>query len=255
MKKNAEDFDIFEREQAIYDAVTQHVLEIKAGAPVNPEIFEMLTKEYGRILKQHRRINKMSDRATDNLNTSKLALEDQVYIDALTNVYNRRYLDETLAQTLTTLENRNGNLSVMMLDIDFFKRYNDTYGHVEGDDCLKNVAQTISESLKREGEFVARYGGEEFLAVLPNTDESGARILASHILENIRKLRIPHEKNEVIGIVTLSIGVTSARVHRSHSSSDYLKCVDVALYEAKQHGRNGYIYIDFEEGIKHEFQF
>lgn len=95
---------------------------------------------------------------------------------------------------------------------------------------------------------MARYGGEEFAAVLPNTDESGARILAKRILENIRALHIPHEKNDVAGIVTLSIGVTSTRVQHPYSPATYLKCADVALYQSKHHGRNRYIYIDFAEG-------
>lgn len=248
MEKDIHAFDIFEREQTIYDSAVQHVLEIKAGALADPEAFEALTKEYGRILKQHRRINKMSDRATDTLNTSRLALEDKVHIDALTGIYNRRYLDETLTQEIATLARRGGNLSVLMLDIDFFKGYNDTYGHGEGDHCLRAVAKTITQSLRREGEFAARYGGEEFAAVLPNTDESGARIQAGRILENIRMLQMPHEKSDAAGIVTLSIGVTSARVKQMHSPAAYLKRADVALYQSKHYGRNCYTYIDFVEG-------
>lgn len=248
MEKDIQAFDIFEREQAVYDSAVQQVLEIKAGTPVDPGLFETLTKEYGRILKQHRRINKMSDRATETLNTSRLALEEQVHIDALTGIYNRRYLDETLAQTVAILAHRGGDLSVMMLDIDFFKRYNDTYGHSEGDKCLRAVAKAITESLTGEADFVARYGGEEFAAVLPNTDENGARILAKRILENIRALHIPHEKTDVAGMITLSIGVTSTQVLHPYSPDIYLKCADVALYESKHHGRNRYIYIDFAEG-------
>lgn len=95
---------------------------------------------------------------------------------------------------------------------------------------------------------MARYGGEEFAAVLPNTDESGARILAKRILENIRALHIPHEKNDAAGIVTLSIGVTSTRVQHPYIPAVYLKCADVALYQSNHHGRNRYIYIDFAEG-------
>lgn len=244
MEKDVQNFDIFQREQAVYDSAVQQVLGIKAGAPVDPIAFEILTKEYGRILKQHRRINKMSDRATDTLNNSKLALEDKVHIDALTRIYNRRYLDETLAHIIPILAHHGGNLSVMMLDIDFFKGYNDTYGHGAGDDCLRAVAKTITQSLGIEGEFAARYGGEEFAAVLPNVDECDAKILAECILENIRMLQMPHDKNESAKIVTLSIGVTSAQVQQTHTPADYLKRADVALYESKHYGRNRYTYIN-----------
>lgn len=255
MKNNNQVFDIFEREQAIYDSAMNYILELKAGSPVDLEAFETLTKEYGRILKQHRRINKMSDRATETLNTSKLALEDKVHIDALTNIYNRRYLDETLTQTITTLAHQGGDLSVMMLDIDYFKNYNDTYGHGEGDNCLKAVAKTIADSLDQEEEFAARYGGEEFSVVLPNTDEYGARLLAKRILENVRILRIPHNRYNEEGIVTLSIGVTSAHVHETDRSKDYLNRADIALYESKHSGRDRYTYIEFMEVNKNGFQF
>jgi len=137
-------------------------------------------------------------------------------------------------------------LSVLMLDIDFFKRYNDTYGHGAGDTCLKRVAETVAKTLSRAEDFVARYGGEEFTVVLPHADAKGARMIADKIIKNIQALKIPHEKNDAADCVTISIGVTTGNVQHGQDYSDYLKRADEALYMSKHDGRNRCTYIDFE---------
>jgi len=162
----------------------------------------------------------------------------EVEYDALTGIYNRRYFDETMEHVISSLSRSESLLSVLMIDIDFFKRYNDTYGHVEGDRCLKAVAQTLSQCVTRADDFVARYGGEEFIVILPNTDEHGARLIAEKLLENIRALNMPHEQSDVAGYVTISIGGTTGKVLHTHNADDFVKKADELMYKSKQEGRD-----------------
>jgi diguanylate cyclase (GGDEF)-like protein len=160
-------------------------------------------------------------------------------------------LEENLNRTIKFLSRSAGPLSILIADVDFFKKYNDTYGHGAGDACLKSIAETLSNCLMRGDDFVARYGGEEFIIVLPNTDEPGAHVTASRLLEKVKELDIPHEKNEVADRVTVSLGVTTvARVEHSHKVKDYIRCADKALYMSKQTGRNRYTYLKFGEVVK-----
>jgi len=166
-------------------------------------------------------------------------------IDQLTGIYNRRYLDGSLKKIIKFNSRTGGYLSVLMLDIDFFKKYNDTYGHDAGDACLKKVAAALSQCVTREGDFVARYGGEEFAAILPNTDENGARVIAEKMLEKMRECNIPHEKSDIASHVTISIGGTTGVVSHLQQGSEYIKTADKALYESKQNGRYRYTFIKF----------
>jgi len=169
----------------------------------------------------------------------------KVFYDALTGIYNRRFYDEAVQRVLNSLSRSNGLLSLMMIDIDCFKKYNDTYGHSAGDDCLKNVADILTKSV-RPDDFMARYGGEEFVAVLPNTDETGARTVAERLLQNIRERAIPHEASEAATFVTISIGITTGIVQSTHSADDFVKQADMMLYKSKQEGRNRYNSARFE---------
>jgi diguanylate cyclase (GGDEF)-like protein len=134
-----------------------------------------------------------------------------------------------------------------MIDIDFFKNYNDTYGHDMGDTCLKNVASIISKSIIREDDFAARYGGEEFAVVLPNTKENGASVIAERILKNVHNRCIPHKNSSAADYVTVSIGGTTGTVKHSQNASHYVKFADSALYKSKQNGRNQYTFECFIE--------
>jgi len=162
----------------------------------------------------------------------------EVDYDALTGIHNRRFFDETMKRIISFLSRSGSLLSLLMIDIDFFKRYNDTYGHVEGDKCLKIVAQTLSRGVTRADDFVVRYGGEEFVVVLPNTDEHGAQFVADRLLNSIRNCNIPHEQNDAASCLTISIGVTTGKVERTHSAGDFVKKADELLYKSKQNGRN-----------------
>jgi len=168
-------------------------------------------------------------------------------IDPLTEIYNRRFFDGNMKSLIKLLSRTKGKLSLLMIDIDFFKNYNDTYGHDMGDNCLKEVAEELSKVITREEDFVARYGGEEFVVVLPNTDERGAFLIAEKMLNRIREIDIPHEGSKVVPYVTVSIGGTTSSVKHFQSSSDYVKCADEALYKSKQEGRNRYTFVEFKD--------
>ena len=175
---------------------------------------------------------------------------DMTIIDQLTGIYNRRFMDGNLKKIIKSLSRTSGNLSLMMVDIDFFKRYNDTYGHDMGDKCLVKVASSLAQCISREDDFVARYGGEEFVAVLANTDENGACMMADRLINKVRECGIPHEKNDAADFVTISIGVTTSIVKHHQKGSDYIKCADAALYKSKHNGRNRYTFKSLEEAGK-----
>ncbi|MDR2596717.1 MAG: diguanylate cyclase [Treponema sp.] len=164
-------------------------------------------------------------------------------IDQLTGVYNRRYLDGSLKKIIKFHSRTGSNLSVLLLDIDYFKKYNDTYGHGAGDDCLRAVASALSQCVIRDEDFVARYGGEEFAVVLPNTDESGAHLVAERMLGKIRECNIPHKASDIADYVTISIGGTTDVINHLQHGNDYIKLADGALYESKKNGRNRYTFI------------
>ena len=244
--------DLFADEQAIYDEAVSYLSELRKGAPLDIDKLDRLAKEYGSMLKQARMTTKISDRVAITLNESKHELLDKVHSDGLTGIHNRRYLDERLDGIVKSLARGNGVLSVMMMDIDYFKKYNDTYGHSQGDECLKSIARAVEKVLLRPDDFVARYGGEEFAVVLPSTDEMGARFIAEKILEAVRELNIPHSKSDVAECVTLSIGVTTGIVLHERTPNEFIKCCDAVLYESKRSGRNRYTYADFTTDLRED---
>ncbi|MDR2594209.1 MAG: GGDEF domain-containing protein, partial [Fibromonadaceae bacterium] len=165
-------------------------------------------------------------------------------IDQLTGIYNRRYLDGSLKKIINSHSRTGSSLSLLMIDIDYFKKYNDTYGHEAGDGCLRAVAHALSQCVSRDEDFIARYGGEEFAFVLPNTDKNGAQAIAEKLLEKMHKCNIPHKASEVADYVTVSIGGATGIVKHSQHARDYIKAADKALYESKKNGRNRYTYED-----------
>ena len=166
-------------------------------------------------------------------------------IDPLTEIYNRRFFDGNMRKIIKQLSRTKGNLSLLMIDIDFFKKYNDTYGHDEGDKCLKEIATALSKSIIREEDFAARFGGEEFVVVLPNTDETGVKLIAEKLLNKVRECNIPHSQSSIADCVTISIGGTTCVVNYTQNEKDYVKHADNALYKSKQSGRNRYTFEEF----------
>ncbi len=158
--------------------------------------------------------------------------------DGLTGIANRRRFEEALQQETARATRSGTPLSLVMFDVDYFKRFNDTYGHVEGDACLRRVADAFRGSLARPADLAARYGGEEFVALLPDTDAAGARMVAERIRAAVMALQIPHAGNGP-GIVTISAGVhTLAGGIPAESAAVLVERADVLLYQAKQSGRN-----------------
>jgi diguanylate cyclase (GGDEF)-like protein len=158
--------------------------------------------------------------------------------DGLTQVPNRRRFDEYLVQEWQRLAQEQGALSLILADIDFFKSYNDTYGHVAGDECLRRVAQTIHQVVSYTKGLVARYGGEEFGVILPETPLAPAMTVAEQIRLRVAQLRIPHQHSPVHGYVTLSLGVSSLLPNSEAAPAALVAAADQALYQAKQQGRN-----------------
>jgi diguanylate cyclase (GGDEF)-like protein len=173
------------------------------------------------------------------LNLANQRLERLSRSDALTQVSNRRHFDEFLVQLWERARMDGGEVSVLMLDVDHFKLYNDKYGHPEGDACLVAVASALRRSMRRPGDLVARYGGEEFIAVMSKTSIDQATEAANRVCKSVAGLNMPHEGSPLYGKVTVSIGVATLRPkERDANPAQLISLADQALYQAKNRGRN-----------------
>jgi diguanylate cyclase (GGDEF)-like protein len=161
-----------------------------------------------------------------------------VNIDGLTSIANRRRFDEFITIEWKRAERTHSPLSLIMMDVDYFKLFNDHYGHPAGDDCLIAIAKTLQHTMKRSIDLVARYGGEEFIAVLPETPFKGAMKAAKKIRDAVNDLAIPHAYSNAASYVTLSLGVAEVIPHNDQQSTELINTADSALYKAKEHGRN-----------------
>lgn len=161
-----------------------------------------------------------------------------VYIDGLTGVNNRRYFNEQLAVEWSRAERNHSGLSALMIDVDYFKHYNDRYGHQMGDDCLRRIASAIKASLRRPADQIARYGGEEFVCLLPDTDLEGVMQIAEKIRANVEQLQITHADSEASAYVTISLGGCSKLAHQAGLPDAFIQQADAQLYAAKRAGRN-----------------
>jgi diguanylate cyclase (GGDEF)-like protein len=238
--------DLFENEQKIVDNALKLIEEVREGGSFCFEEYVSIVNEYEKLLKQHRQSIHFSDRISNHLFENNIHLDEKVHYDALTGIYNRRFLDDNINRIIKSLYHSNGVLSVMMLDIDFFKKYNDTYGHSMGDVCLKSVAKALFETARMD-DRVIRYGGEEFVVLLPNTDEAVVGKIAARLLKNVRDLEIPHINSDIADYVTISIGATTVRVNLNHQYMDYIERADEALYMSKESGRDKYTYLKYHD--------
>ncbi len=180
-------------------------------------------------------------RSENLLKQANLELEKLVNIDGLTQVGNRRCFDDRLKMEWERLSRESQPISLILFDIDYFKRYNDCYGHQMGDDCLTRLAQSVKRALSRPADLVARYGGEEFVVILPNTNLEGAIAVAQKIRFAIANLDIAHQNSDISDIVTISLGVTSLIPNSMQDPAILIRQADTALYSAKQQGRNRFI--------------
>lgn len=187
---------------------------------------------YNQMLQQQQKIQ--ANLAEENRNLQRLA-----FVDGLTQVANRRGFNQTISKLWQQACEAQTPLSLLLCDIDYFKRYNDTYGHLGGDDCLQEIAQAILEGAHRKGDYVARYGGEEFAVLLPTTDSKGAMQVASAIQVAVGQRQIAHAKSLVSNYVTLSIGICTLVPDSLQTPFEILiHGADEALYTAKLQGRD-----------------
>jgi len=218
-------------------------LASQAAASIQNALFYEQLREYSHTLER-----KVAER-TAELEKVNQELNQLANLDGLTQVANRRCLQETFNREWYRLAREQGPLSMIICDVDYFKRYNDTYGHQMGDECLQKIAQTLKRTLKRPADLVARYGGEEFVVVLPNTQASGAWIVAQEIQSNVRNLGIEHQASLVSPLITMSMGISSTIPTHSTSGEELFKVADQALYEAKKQGRDRMIFREFKSPI------
>lgn len=165
-------------------------------------------------------------------------LESLSATDGLTDLANRRRFDDFLSREWRRSMRDQTLLSLVLLDIDFFKEFNDHYGHLAGDDCLRQIARILQEATQRPGDLAARYGGEEFACILPDTDSAGAVAMASRIREQVNAAGIPHFFSSVADHITVSFGVATLVPSRGELPSNLIQLADKLLYSAKQNGRD-----------------
>jgi diguanylate cyclase (GGDEF)-like protein/PAS domain S-box-containing protein len=158
--------------------------------------------------------------------------------DSMTGLFNRRFFDKALRTEFSRHQRLGSHLSLIILDVDHFKKYNDHYGHIAGDDCLRQIALALKTVVERAPDIVARYGGEEFVVILPDTHHRGAAVLAERIREAVLRLALPHVQSETATCVTISLGVASAADHLLTDEAELVALADQALYLAKTNGRN-----------------
>ncbi len=187
------------------------------------------------------------EESREKLAAANRTLQKLSSLDGLTGIANRRSFDETLAKEWNRAMRGEKSLGLIMLDIDFFKLYNDHYGHQGGDDCLKQVAKGLESAIHRETDFLARYGGEEFSAILPDTDIDGAAKVAEEMRLTIKDLKLEHAKSKVTDIVSISIGVSAIVPLQGTNPEMLIAAADQALYRAKEDGRDRVKTGDFHE--------
>lgn len=175
---------------------------------------------------------------TQALEKANIKLVELARKDSLTGISNRRVLDNVLTQEIRRASRDATPIAFLLCDIDYFKNYNDTYGHLAGDSSLVKVAKAINNSFQRAGDLVARYGGEEFAVILPNTNTAKAKQLAEALLKTVWNLNLPHKTSHITDRVTISIGVVSVTPNNGYNNDMLIKAADDALYKAKELGRN-----------------
>lgn len=216
------------------DADCLEIQALESGAldfirkPYKKDVFRARIKTHLKLYQQHSKLQLLAER------------------DGLTEVYNRRYFDHQGRTEIKRHYRQQQPMTLALIDIDHFKSYNDAYGHLQGDACLREVAQALVHNSRRPAEFVARYGGEEFVAILPNTPARDARKYGQWICEQIHNLAIPHGPSPTLPFVTISVGIATT-IPTGHTRLDHLiAAADSALYMAKEAGRNRFAVAQLE---------
>jgi diguanylate cyclase (GGDEF)-like protein len=209
--------------------------------PVSAVVLRAKINAMQRITDMRSRLVDLS-RELANINAS---LREQSTQDGLTGIPNRRSFDAAFEQEWNHATRSGKPLAMILGDVDHFKRYNDTYGHLRGDECLKAIAGAIRNAARRKVDVVARYGGEEFAMLLPDTPPVSALLVAGRVLEGVRGLRLPHASSSTSDHVTMSLGVCAGVPKADGNPQDLVKVADRALYDAKSKGRNQAVLLAF----------
>lgn len=213
------------------------IREIKAEGIFPGNLAVLRDDEIGQLTKEFNSMMNMIRNQTVLLEERSSRLTELARVDQLTGLVNRRSFDDSLRYEWQRLKRERAHLTIIMLDVDYFKRYNDSYGHQKGDECLRRVAQAINTAMRRPADIAARYGGEEFAIILPATDLAGASCVARAIAHSIDSLAIPHQGSP-LGRVTVCMGVAGCIPDEKTDSSGLIAEADAALYTAKAKGRN-----------------
>ncbi|NEY74066.1 diguanylate cyclase [Bacillus mesophilus] len=202
--------------------------------PIIPEILISKVRVFIQLHEQKQKIVQQ----TLALEEANLKLENLSYIDGLTQIPNRRKFNEHFEKEWKSAMREGDSITVILIDIDFFKNYNDYYGHTEGDECLKQVAMALASAVGRPRDMVARYGGEEFIAILPHTTSTDAGTVVNKMMQLIRRLKIKHKQSTISDYITISGGIATVIPSIDMSMEHLIVKADKALYKAKEQGRN-----------------
>ncbi|KMV31603.1 diguanylate cyclase domain-containing protein [Photobacterium swingsii] len=209
--------------------------------PVNKIVLASKLKAMQRIAHMRHKLKE----ASVQLEQANERLSQQVNEDGLTKLANRRHLDQKLAELISMHGRNNFSLTIIMIDVDHFKPFNDYYGHLEGDRCLQLVAGELKSTFSRAGELAARYGGEEFVVLISNCDKTQAVRECERLKQCIKKLEIPHSKSTTSNIITVSQGMVSWVPTGLETPENMYQIVDKVLYKAKEQGRNRFVAAEF----------
>ncbi len=230
-KSKQELSDIALENAKLYEQIERYAATLEAKVAERTQELEIKNRQ----LEQEIQERKIIEKTLQEVNQK---LERLVNVDGLTGVANRRHFDDYLAREWRRLQREQKPLSLILCDVDHFKFYNDYYGHLQGDDCLRQVAQAIAQVINRPADLVARYGGEEFAIILPNTDLTGSQRVAQKVQQAIRELQLPHNKSQTSQFITISIGINTQIPQKEQLVEDLIRTTDQALYAAKAQGRD-----------------
>ena len=205
---------------------------------LNLGAIDYITKPFNKTITKLRLKNYLEMKIKNDM------LEKLSMYDGLTNIRNRRFFDETFEKTFSEIKRDKKSLAVLMIDIDFFKPYNDNYGHGQGDETLRKVAKVLEKTIKRASDFVARYGGEEFVILLKDINKDGVEAVANNLLNAVRELKITHEFSKIENYVTVSIGVSYYNSSSDITKLELLLKADETLYNVKNSGRNNFAILE-----------
>lgn len=241
LRKNEQNKDIPIIVLTVNHEVSVALEAINSGADdyllKDENIQETLLYSIQGVMEKHE-LKKQNMALMEELEKKNRELEKIAFIDGLTGIPNRRYFDDKLREEWNRALISSLPFSMIMIDIDYFKNYNDTCGHLEGDSCLKEVAEALKDAAARSLDFIARYGGEEFIAIFPGSDEEGSKKIAEAMQRNLADRKIPHPASAVSDVITVSIGYGTTYPAEGALPEDFVESVDKALYRAKEEGRN-----------------